>query len=406
MDNIVLEGSVRSGKTSSASLSFVLWAMETYDGEDFAFIGKTIGVALRNVINPLKRMLRAEDAIEYVEHRSSTEGYHLDIQAFDHQNTFWVFGGRDESSQDLIQGKTLAGIFFDEVLLMPQSFVVQAQARTSVEGARCWYTLNSDTPNHWFYTETLAPMEADGTVFYLHMTFDDNPSLSERVKERYRRMWPVGSIYYRRYVLGERCAAEGAIYPFDWEPGGGPVALEVPKTFSLYEVGVDYGSRNDFHAILLGLKDGVWYALKEYVWSGRTQGGRPPSKYVQDLADLCQWVGRIVTPISIPVDPSAAGFIDEVNLAVYRAENPLYQLANVCKAKNDVGKGIENLQSMLFMDQLKISSDCPKTIASLMGYVWDEKAALRGKEQPLKTGDHGADALRYAAMNAAFYIGR
>jgi Terminase-like family. len=256
----------------SGSLSFIQWALTNFDYEDFAFVGKTIGTCLRNVIIPLKGQI-AKMGAEYKEHRSSTEGYHLDIFAGGHQNRFWVFGGKDESSQDLIQGKTLAGVFFDEVLLMPQSFVVQAQARTSVEGATCWYTLNPDTPQHWFYAESLAMMEESESLFYLHMTFDDNPSLSEKVKERYRRMWPKHSIYYRRYVLGERCAAEGAIYPFDWEPGAGPVVLSVPNTFSLYIMGVDYGSRNDFHAVLLGLNSGIWYAIKEYVWSGRSQGG-------------------------------------------------------------------------------------------------------------------------------------
>lgn len=43
-------------------------------------------------------------------------------------NEFYFFGGKDESSQDLIQGITLAGVFFDEVALMPQSFVNQATA--------------------------------------------------------------------------------------------------------------------------------------------------------------------------------------------------------------------------------------------------------------------------------------
>lgn len=61
------------------------------------------------------------------------------------------FGGKDESSQDLIQGITLAGAFFDEVALMPQSFVNQATARCSVTGSKFWFNCNPGSPQHWFY---------------------------------------------------------------------------------------------------------------------------------------------------------------------------------------------------------------------------------------------------------------
>ena len=46
------------------------------------------------------------------------------------ENYFYIFGGKDERSQDLIQGITLAGVFFDEVALMPESFVNQATGRS------------------------------------------------------------------------------------------------------------------------------------------------------------------------------------------------------------------------------------------------------------------------------------
>ena len=58
-----------------------------------------------------------------------------------------------KSSQDLIQGMTLAGVFFDEVALMPYSFVDQAMARCSVEGAKYWFNCNPKNPNHWFKVE-------------------------------------------------------------------------------------------------------------------------------------------------------------------------------------------------------------------------------------------------------------
>ena len=58
-NGIITDGAIRSGKTVSMSLSYVMWAMEQFDGANFAICGKTIGSLRRNVIAPLKQMLPA-----------------------------------------------------------------------------------------------------------------------------------------------------------------------------------------------------------------------------------------------------------------------------------------------------------------------------------------------------------
>ena len=42
-DGIIADGAIRSGKTVSMSLSFVLWVMSSFKGQNFAMCGKTIG---------------------------------------------------------------------------------------------------------------------------------------------------------------------------------------------------------------------------------------------------------------------------------------------------------------------------------------------------------------------------
>ena len=120
-----------------------------------------------------------------------------------------MFGGKDERSQDLIQGMTLAGVFFDEVALMPQSFVTQAEARCSVEGAKYWYNCNPKNPTHWFKKEYID-LQKEKKLLYLHFTMDDNLTLSEKVKERYKRMF--SGVFYQRNILGLWVTAEGKIY--------------------------------------------------------------------------------------------------------------------------------------------------------------------------------------------------
>ena len=131
-DGIIADGAVRSGKTLSMSLSFVLWAMAQFDCKNFALCGKTRGSLRRNCINDLKRML-PECGYEVEDRRG--EG-RLTVRGGGRANDFYLFGGLDERSQDLIQGITLAGVLLDEAALLPESFVQQATLRCSVTGAR------------------------------------------------------------------------------------------------------------------------------------------------------------------------------------------------------------------------------------------------------------------------------
>lgn len=228
MDGVIADGAIRSGKTISMSLSFVMWAMSTFTGQNFAMCGKTIGSFRRNVLFWLKLMLRSR-GYSITDHRADNL---LTIRKDGKENYFYIFGGKDERSQDLIQGITLAGVFFDEVALMPESFVNQATGRCSVKGSKFWFNCNPDGPYHWFKqnwidksigylgkeeTERIRQQAAaEGKdpglkdILYLHFTMDDNLSLDEEIKARYRSMY-VG-VFFKRYIMGLWAAAEGIIY--------------------------------------------------------------------------------------------------------------------------------------------------------------------------------------------------
>ncbi len=118
-EGIIADGAIRSGKTISMSLSFVLWAMSNYHGQNFGMCGKTIGSFRRNVVFWIKLMLKSL-GYQVIDHRADNL---IVVKKGVRENNFYIFGGKDERSQDLVQGITLAGVFFDEVALMPESFV-------------------------------------------------------------------------------------------------------------------------------------------------------------------------------------------------------------------------------------------------------------------------------------------
>lgn len=378
MDGIICDGSVRAGKTVVMSLSFVMWAMDSFQDENLGMAGKTIGSFRRNVITPLKRMLKSR-GYKVKDHRSENM---LSISRNGVTNYFYVFGGKDEGSQDLIQGITLAGMFFDEVALMPQSFVNQATARCSVDGSKLWFNCNPEGPYHWFNTEFIGKMQ-EKKLFQLHFTMDDNLSLSERVKERYRRLYT--GIFYQRFILGLWVLAEGVIYDMFDEILH--VIKKVPKTFSEYQVAIDYGTKNPTAFILQGINynekgQRVYYNIKEYFHDGRAGRQKTDNQYYEALVNF---IGEGIRP-TIYIDPSAASFITLIE------QKGKFR---VIRANNDVTDGIRSVANCIADGRLFVHESCVNLKREFTSYIWDEKAARRGEEKPVKDNDHALDAVRY-----------
>lgn len=404
---IEVEGSVRSGKTIPGTFSYINWGSYTFDQEEFAICSKTIGACIRNIVNPIKKVLSVEPSYDVEFKRGREEGPHLIIynEEVDHENIFWVYGGKDESSQDLIQGKTLAGILFDEPTLMPQSFINQGIARLSVEGAKAWFFNNPETPTHPLYVETLDPWRSQGKLLFIHVTMDDNPSLSEEAKQRISSQWPVGSVLHSRYVLGLRVAAEGRVFSFFSDDlKAGFVVDKLPESFSMYLVGLDYGITNPFAAQLWGLYNGVWYCIKEFYWDSiieRKQKTNP--EYIEDLARLCYWE-KPIAPIKLLVPPEEPGFQREIK----QSKHP--ELHHVFDAENEIMPGIEDITTLLSLGKLKYYVKCEKSIWGVNNLLWDEKQQKQGKDMFVKGGsnspDHICDTSRYIAREAKKLLSR
>lgn len=370
-DGIIADGAIRSGKTLCMSLSYVLWAMESFNQQNFGMAGKTIGSFRRNVLFWLKLMLKSR-GYQVVDHRSDNL---IVVIKGDTQNFFYIFGGKDERSQDLIQGITLAGMFFDEVALMPESFVNQATGRCSVTGSKFWFNCNPDNPRHWFKVNWIDKC-AEKHIIYLHFTMDDNLSLSEQIKERYRSMY-VG-VFFKRYILGLWCVAEGLVYSmFDEEKH---VTDEHMSGALEYIVSIDYGTVNPFSAGLWAFDGNNSQREAELYYNSREAGKRVDDEaYYKMLKEL---IGdRKVSCIII--DPSAASFIEVIKK---------YGEYTVKKADNDVLDGIRVVTTMLNKGLLKIYKDCTSCINEFGLYCWDEK---KNNDTVTKENDHAMDDTRY-----------
>lgn len=374
-EGIIADGAIRSGKTVSMALSYVMWAMSSFREENFGMCGKTIGSFRRNVLGPLQRMLRTR-GYKYAYHRADN---YIEIRRGSVINYFYIFGGKDESSQDLVQGITLAGVLFDEVALMPESFVNQATARCSVEGSKFWFNCNPDSPEHWFKKEWIDKLgeESGKHLIYLHFTMDDNLSLSEETKARYRGMY--SGVFYQRFILGEWCVAEGLVYTEFTEVN---IKTEHAANPQRWFISIDYGTFNAFSAGLWSWDGKKAQREREFYYSGREEREQlTDDEYYTKLEELA---GNL-TISCVVIDPSAASFITLIR------KKKRFQTK---KAKNDVLDGIRFTAACLKAGLITVHESCESCLREFKLYRWNEKATT---DTVIKENDHAMDDTRYFA---------
>jgi PBSX family phage terminase large subunit len=370
MEAIVCDGAVRSGKTLAMGLSFFLWACVCFHGQRFGICGKTISSLRRNVLAEVLPKL-GEMGATWQEKRSENL---LTLKFLGHENQFYIFGGRDESSASLIQGITFAGILLDEVALMPRSFVEQACARCSVAGSRLWFNCNPAGPEHWFYKNWILGAE-NRNCLRLHFTMEDNPSLTPAIRRRYQKLYT--GVFYRRFILGQWVQAEGRVYDF-FSPE--MVAHPPAEPMEEYFISCDYGTVNPTSMGLWGRKDGVWYRLSEFYFSSRQeQRQMTDEEYADALKNLAE--SRKIT--AVIVDPSAASFIEVLRRRGWTVQ----------KAKNDVLGGIRLTADALKSRKIVICHGCEAFLREMDAYVWDLQGGSR--ERVKKENDHAMDDMRY-----------
>ena len=370
-DSLICDGAVRSGKTSIMMWAFVDWAMREFNGQRFGICGKTVDSAIKNIVVPFLSMTLAKERYMLRWRRADKI---LEVGYGNKTNYFEVFGGKDESSFALIQGRTLAGVLLDEVVLMPRSFVEQALTRCSVDGAKLWFSCNPDNPQHWFYTEWICKAH-EHNALHLHFEMTDNPGLSKKTLERYQTMFT--GVFYDRYIRGLWVAAEGLIYEF----GEQQITDDIPDCGEYY-ISVDYGTLNPFSAGLWCVADGKAVRIAEYYYSGRDKKAQKTDEEYCD--EIIKLAGD--KPIKhIIVDPSAASFITAL-----RRRGAF----SVRDAKNDVLDGIRITGRMLKNGQILIHRSCKDSIREFGLYRWDDDATA---DKPIKENDHAMDEIRYFA---------
>ena len=389
-DALICDGAIRAGKTVAMTVGFISWALEKFNGVNFAICGKTVTSCYKNVILPFLRLSWAQKRFKLNYNRAE---HRLTVRRGTHENTFYVYGGGDAASFSLIQGITLGGVLFDELTLLHRTFVEQAMSRCSIEGSKFWFNMNPAGSQHWFYREWILHLKEHNAV-RLHFNLEDNPSLSDKKIKQYKSQYT--GHFYDQYILGLWVNASGLVYSiFDESKyvcdcsslisqSGQPSQFtrQTPASTSrLYYISIDYGITNPFVALLWCVENGVSYCLKEYYYSHKEHNGlkRTDEEHYEAVEKLAE--GFNIDCIII--DPSANSFRETIR------RHDRFEVHN---ANNEVIAGISYTTTVLSRDKIKIDKNCTHVIEEFNLYVWDEDASF---EAVVKEDDHCMDALRY-----------
>lgn len=370
----LLEGSVRSGKTW---ISLVLWCMIVLKSPKNAAMlmsGKTLTTLKRNVLEPLTELVGRKNFSGSAE---SKEG-----RLFGRK--IYFEGANDESSESKIRGMTLYAAYCDELTLFPEEFFMMLLSRLSVDGAMVLATTNPDSPSHWLMRDYLARKDKNAPEIYRRkLTIDDNPFLPKKYVSELKKEYT--GLFYRRFILGEWCAAEGAVYGDFAESPEKFIIDEIdPSEIILTTVGVDFGGNGSAHAfVLTGFTKGFRKAitLDEYYRKEIIS----PVALENDFTEFIRKCRSVYRLTDVYCDSAEQTLIKGLRNAAERAGLPV-EIHNA--KKGTISERIRLYNLMMSRGQYCILRKCTHTIEAFSSALWDDKTGKR-----LDNGSTNIDSL-------------
>lgn len=360
----LLSGAIRSGKSYIAVLAFFLYTQSIGNVRVNLVVGRNLRIMEVELLDTLQQISASLGSV-YAYHR--TKGL-LEINGV----KYIVIAAHDEQSSKRVQSLTAGSALIDEIQLLPESFINQLIARLSFADSKILATCNPEGARHWLKTKFIDTKK----IGYLNnFTLDDNPTLPDAVKDRYRDMFT--GVFYDRNILGQWVQAEGVIYK-EYEIINKPIDK---KDISSEDVGVDYGIAGiTAYVKLTYLKSGICVITDGYRYNG--EDGIKTDTQLAD--DLIIFIGKSHIR-NVYIDPSAVSFIAEL---MYRKTKFV-----VLKGDNAVVPGIKTVLNGFGSKKLVIlkNENNKPLINELTSYAWMPTE----DDKPVKADDHHCDALRY-----------
>lgn len=261
----IAEGSIRSGKTTDNIFCFAHDLKRSKDKLHLAtastqptakiIIGDCDGYGLEHIFRGQCRWGKYKGN-ECLRICGKDTGYKEKIVLF--------CGGAKADSYKKFRGMSIGLWIATEINLHHEETIREAQRRQiNADIKRFYWDLNPESPNAEIYRKFIDVYEEKSESGQLKggfnlITFNifDNINLSKENLDEEISKYEVGSVYYKRDILGLRCAAEGIVFQ-DFAENTNKYLIDkkdVPKSFKSVGIGYDLGgNKSNFALVATGI---------------------------------------------------------------------------------------------------------------------------------------------------------
>ena len=277
------------------------------------------------------------------------------------------------------------------------SFIKVALARqVASKEIKILWDLNPCNPNHKIYKQYIDHYQKNGLIGgynYAHFTIDDNLSITDERREEIKSMYDPNTIWYKRDIMGQRCVAEGLIYP---QIADNPKKYLIKKEeigtkykLSHLKFGVDFGGNGSRHAFCC---TGYTYGLRDVIpLKAKTYEGKITPDKLEEL--FVNFVKECYNEYSkggdCYCDSAEQVLIAGLKSAVAKSTTPI-TIHNA--RKNAINQRINLTLKLISTGKLKfMENDCEELIEAFCQAVWNSKEGH--EDERLDNGSFCVDIL-------------
>lgn len=379
----VAEGAVRAGKTIDNVFVFAA-LLETSPDKFHLATGSTLGNAKLNIgdCNGLGLEHIFGKRCRFIKYRGNEA---LSVDTKNGEKIIIFAGGKNSDSYKRIRGNSYGMWIATEINLHSPIFIEEAMNRQlAARDRRIFWDLNPSSPKSHIYVTHLdryAEKVRSGEVGenfynYAHFTIFDNPTISAARLKEIVAQYDKSTIWYRRDILGERCAAEGLVYrTFADSPDRFICDKPQPAMLDFINIGVDFGgnrSKTTFVAVGFRKNNGLELtALDECAIDGG-KGDIDPPKIEREMELFLKRLRK-----NYPSTPIRYIFADcEAQYLINGLRKHLRGIGE-CAVVSDCAKKpildrISFVNRLIAQEKLHLTTDCTRLRDGLSSAVWGD----------------------------------
>lgn len=386
-----LVGSYRSSKTTFNILAFAIYLSECKVNGLHLVLASSASVAKTLIEDGSGFGLSSIFCEKYKKIKYKDFDAGLIINSLGKEQIILYMGGMTNTSYTHFRGLSLESIVMEEANLLHQNTITEAQGRLFASHRPCYFITENPDSDKKPSRKWLAEMQlaAPDKVNFKRVSLYDNPALSpQRIADIVSKYDP-NSMFYKRYILGEDCAAEGVIYQL---ADINMVQTVSPNRYLDYIVVIDPGKTKSTNAMLCigrNIIDKTIDVLYECGIRNKDNMSKPYTsvdfarievEFIQDCANKLHKWPKLVIVDSFAGDDAYEHLYKDLRVARIPTMLKFPMKSDGSNGKDKCEDRIRRNLDLLYRGKLRFNKDCSKTIDDMKNITYDPKQLDKGIE--------------------------